>query len=189
MTWFIHIWNKYDEGRVRDVGPDRAAAEWLLRCGAGVTWKGATKPLKDYNALPVGDYRRYKIQKIDATESAVMETGFRYLADLTELTDLKLKNCKYLTDDSLRYLTSALMEKRVSSLEVSDTGMVSDEGVAIMRKLDTLKRLRLENLAGVRDPQEVMRKFAEDLPGCKVIWPPHTEDPEVWPGGEQKGGG
>ena len=33
----------------------------IFRCGAGVTWKGAALPLKDYNALPVGDFRRYKV--------------------------------------------------------------------------------------------------------------------------------
>ena len=26
--------------RIKDVGPDRACAEWLLRCGAGLKWKG-----------------------------------------------------------------------------------------------------------------------------------------------------
>lgn len=93
MSWFINTWNKHDTERIKEVGTDRAAAEWLLRCGAGVTWKGAVKPLKDYNALPVGNYRKHKIWKIDATDSCVMDTGFDYLRDLPELREIKLNNC------------------------------------------------------------------------------------------------
>ena len=35
MGWFDAAFNRYDEARVKEVGADRAAAEWLLRCGAG----------------------------------------------------------------------------------------------------------------------------------------------------------
>ena len=39
LGWFDAAFNKYDEARVKEVGADRAAAEWLLRCGAGeVGW-------------------------------------------------------------------------------------------------------------------------------------------------------
>lgn len=30
--------NRVDRSRIEEVGPDRACAEWLLRCGAGVKW-------------------------------------------------------------------------------------------------------------------------------------------------------
>lgn len=38
--WFNSIFNMVDANRIEEVGPDRAAAEWLLRCGAKVKWKG-----------------------------------------------------------------------------------------------------------------------------------------------------
>ena len=38
--------------------------------------------------------------------------------------------------------------KKLTSLEVSDNGTVTDKGVAILRKIDTLRRLKLQNLAG-----------------------------------------
>ena len=33
--------------RIKDVGPDRACAEWLLRCGAVVKWKGKGKYFRE----------------------------------------------------------------------------------------------------------------------------------------------
>jgi H+-transporting ATP synthase F0 complex subunit s len=66
-----------DKSRIDEVGPDRACAEWLLRCGAAVKWdKGPDEWLKDYNSLPVGHYRSHHIAEIDATDSAVMHIGF-----------------------------------------------------------------------------------------------------------------
>ncbi|XP_025775100.1 ATP synthase subunit s, mitochondrial, partial [Puma concolor] len=36
--WLNAVFNKVDYERIRDVGPDRAASEWLLRCGAMVRY-------------------------------------------------------------------------------------------------------------------------------------------------------
>jgi len=67
-----------DEQRIKEVGPDRACAEWLLRCGAKVRWDKREEWLADYNSLPIGQYRALKIVEIDATESCVMGIGFTH---------------------------------------------------------------------------------------------------------------
>jgi hypothetical protein len=69
-----------DPSRIKDVGPDRAAAEWLLRCGAAVKWKDHESKLVDYNSLPVGSYRTLFIKEIDATDSCSMSVGFPHLS-------------------------------------------------------------------------------------------------------------
>ena len=38
--------------------------------------------------------------------------------------------------------------KKLTSLEVSDNGTVTDRGVAVLRNIQTLRRLKLQNLAG-----------------------------------------
>uniref|UniRef100_A0A3B3CTL8 Distal membrane arm assembly component 2 like n=1 Tax=Oryzias melastigma TaxID=30732 RepID=A0A3B3CTL8_ORYME len=77
--WLNAVFNKVDHDRIRAVGPDRAAAEWLLRCGAKVRFQGFDRWHLDYNALPTGPLGRYKIQAIDATESCIMVRGFEHL--------------------------------------------------------------------------------------------------------------
>lgn len=73
--------NRVDYERIRDVGPDRAASEWLLRCGAMVRYHGQERWHKDYNHLPTGPLDKYKIQAIDATDSCIMRIGFDYMGN------------------------------------------------------------------------------------------------------------
>lgn len=70
------------------MGPDRAAAEWLLRCGAKVRFEGFERWHHDYNALPTGPLGRYKIQGIDATESCIMYRGFDHLGQCYSLDSI-----------------------------------------------------------------------------------------------------
>lgn len=76
VIWFSF---RVDYERIKAVGPDRAAAEWLLRCGAKVRFQGFQRWHHDYNGLPTGPLGRYKIQAIDATESCIMYRGFDHL--------------------------------------------------------------------------------------------------------------
>lgn len=73
--WFVRV----DYDRIKAVGPDRAASEWLLRCGAKVKFQGFERFHHDYNGLPTGPLGKYKIQAIDATDSCIMYKGFDYL--------------------------------------------------------------------------------------------------------------
>lgn len=73
---------RVDEDRIKAVGPDRAAAEWLIRCGASVKWAGAEHFHSDYNTLPATSSRNYRIEEIDATDSSIMHLGFPYLSNI-----------------------------------------------------------------------------------------------------------
>lgn len=78
-TCFCPRPHRVDHDRIRDVGPDRAASEWLLRCGAMVRYHGQQRWQKDYNHLPTGPLDKYKIQAIDATDSCIMSIGFDHM--------------------------------------------------------------------------------------------------------------
>ena len=169
FAWLNHIFNRVDAGRIKDVGPDRACAEWLLRCGASVKWKGMEKQLSDYNSLPVGNYRTLMIETVDATDSAIMETGFPHFRDLEHFHKLKLRNCRYITDESIGHLVF-ITKDQLDWLELSDNGSVTDAGVAHLRKLYKLKYLKLGNLQGVDSPEGVFNKLKSALPNCEIIY-------------------
>ncbi|KAK2497068.1 hypothetical protein MC885_010019 [Smutsia gigantea] len=94
-SWLNAVFNKVDHERIRAVGPDRAASEWLLRCGAMVRYHGQERWQKDYNHLPTGPLDKYKIQAIDATDSCIMNIGFDHM-DKGIVALHHLRNLKYL---------------------------------------------------------------------------------------------
>ena len=70
-----------DKNRIKELGPDRSCAEWLLRNGATVKWKGSTRWQTDYNTLPSTDNKRvYQIEEVDVDEAGIMDVGFDYFS-------------------------------------------------------------------------------------------------------------
>jgi H+-transporting ATP synthase F0 complex subunit s len=65
---------------VEEVGPNRACAEWLLKCGAHVRFKNWGTFTVDYNVLPPGGYEAYAIEEILAEDTCIMARGFEYLS-------------------------------------------------------------------------------------------------------------
>ena len=70
---------RVDKKRIEEVGPNRAAAEWLLRCGAHIKLKNWGNYVNDYNKLPPGGSESFQIVEIRAENSCIMARGFEYL--------------------------------------------------------------------------------------------------------------
>ena len=174
IGWFDASFNKYDSDRVAEVGIDRAAAEWILRCGGGVRWSSGGF-IKDYNSLPVGEDRLLKIAEIDGTDSCIMEHGFEHLKGLGDLWKITLVNNQYLTDDSLDFL-AAYTKSRLRWLHLAGNGNISAEGLLKLQRLTNLEYLKLENLQEVKNPEGVLKELQFKLPDCKVDFPPYTEE-------------
>ncbi|CAG0919978.1 unnamed protein product [Notodromas monacha] len=114
--WLNTVFNKVDEERVKEVGPDLAAAEWLLRCGAGVKWSGSSRLTKDYNHLPAKDAGG-RIEAIDATEACVMSVGFPHLRGLEAKRSTLLEKSEMTCLALLRELTELAKTQRIFATE------------------------------------------------------------------------
>ena len=64
-----------------------------MRVGASVKWVGKDDVMRDYNALPVGQFRSLLVEAIDGTDSGIMEIGFKYLVGLKHFNKMILRNC------------------------------------------------------------------------------------------------
>ncbi|XP_075555989.1 ATP synthase subunit s, mitochondrial isoform X1 [Dermacentor variabilis] len=171
--WLNAVFNRYDRDRIKEIGPDRAAAEWLIRCGAAVRWSGAIKFHSDYNTLPSTSSNAYKIEEIDATDSSIMEIGFPYLKELTLLKSINLTRCNFLGDKALQMLQ--LRKDSLEKVHVISCGNVTDAGVKSLAELTKLHYLELFDLPGVRDREAVLEHFNQLLPTCKVDFPDVNE--------------
>lgn len=72
--------NRYDPKRVQEIGPDRACAEWLLRCGGSVRFKNWKSTTTDYNAIPIGNPGQYKVEEIRAVKACITADGLAHLS-------------------------------------------------------------------------------------------------------------
>ncbi|XP_021796886.1 ATP synthase subunit s, mitochondrial isoform X1 [Papio anubis] len=161
------IWVDYD--RIRDVGPDRAASEWLLRCGAMVRYHGQERWQMDYNHLPTGPLDKYKIQAIDATNSCIMSIGFDHMVGLQHVEKIRLCKCHYIEDDCLLRLGQLEnLQKSILEMEIISCGNITDKGIIALRHLRNLRYLLLSDLPGVREKENLIQVFETALPSLEL---------------------
>ncbi|XP_034713513.1 ATP synthase subunit s, mitochondrial [Etheostoma cragini] len=167
--WLNAVFNKVDYERIKAVGPDRAAAEWLLRCGAKVRFQGFDRWQHDYNGLPTGPLGRYKIQAIDATESCIMYRGFDHLDGLKHVEEIKLNKCIYIEDTCLERLSSVEnLQESLKTMEVVSCGNVTDKGIIALHRLRNMENLFLSDLPGIKDKQTTVDRLQTALPRLDI---------------------
>lgn len=76
------MFSRPDKDRIKEVGPNRACAEWLLRCGATFKWKGSDRFQTDYHALPPSDFRSFVIEEVEAIEAGITYVGFGHFGEI-----------------------------------------------------------------------------------------------------------
>ncbi|XP_078418682.1 ATP synthase subunit s, mitochondrial isoform X2 [Cetorhinus maximus] len=167
--WLNAVFNKVDYDRIKAVGPDRAASEWLLRCGASVRYKGFDKWQNDYNHLPTGPLEKFKIEGIDATESCIMFKGFDYLDYLKHVEEIKFQRCIYIQDECLERLCKIEnLQKSLRWLEIISCGNVTDRGIITLHFLKNLRYLFLSDLPGIEEKEKTLQVLLRALPACEI---------------------
>lgn len=76
-----------DDDRIKEIGPNMACAEWLMKNGAQVRWKGCNEFVSHYDCLPhsqCGFLYKFKIEQVYAgKEASISHIGFRYFSTCT----------------------------------------------------------------------------------------------------------
>ncbi|XP_076156780.1 ATP synthase subunit s, mitochondrial [Alosa pseudoharengus] len=167
--WLNAVFNRVDYERIKAVGPDRAAAEWLLRCGAKVRFQGFDRWQHDYNGLPTGPLGRYKIQAIDATDSCIMYRGFDHLDGLEHVEEVRLIKNIYIEDTCLERLSKTeKLQDTLRRLEIVSCGNVTDKGLIALHHLRNLEYLFLSDLPGVREKETTVDRLQTALPQLDI---------------------
>lgn len=163
--WVRMMFNRIDEDRIKEVGPDRACAEWLLRNGAFVKWKDISEVLTDYNALPK-DGQQYYIEGVNANNAGICDIGFEHFKGCKYVKDIKIENCKYIDDNALSYLS--ILQDTLKNLEIIACRGVTDEGLLSLKVLKKLERLKIQGLTFVHKKDSTCKELSEALPNCKI---------------------
>jgi len=120
----------YDDKRVEEVGPNRAAAEWLTKCGAQVKFQKWGSYVDNFNKLPPGGFEAFKIEEIRAENACIMARGFEYLNGLKHVKSVKLINCELIDDVAIGKL--AYLRPSLESLQIVFCPTVTDVGLSYL---------------------------------------------------------
>lgn len=165
--WINIIFNKVDEDRRKLFGPDRTCAEWLLRNGAAVKFRGNPEYLHDYNSLPLEGITLY-IQEVDATDSSIMHYGFPHFVGCKFIEKVIFDKCSYLEDLALHKLDP--LQETLKYLQVSRCGNISENGLEGLKSLSKLQTLLLFDLQSVKDKKAAVESLKRKLPQCKIAF-------------------
>ena len=72
-------------------------------------------------------------------------------------------------------MLSVLSEDQIEELEVSQNATITDSGVRAIKNMSNLRKLKLEDLSGVAQPEQVLADLKKKLQQCDIEWPPFTE--------------
>ncbi|VDM37805.1 unnamed protein product [Toxocara canis] len=168
----------YDKQRVKEVGPDRAAAEWIVRCEGKVKFDKLDDVFIDYNVLikqtaeldPRKESDQVHVVTIDATDSSVTGYGCRHFAGLTHLQDVRFIRCRNLHDYGLDYMGDAV-GKTLLFLQIESCPRITEYGLDNLVKFSGLRSLILHDLKRVHGKKEVLKMLRKALPHCDVRYP------------------
>ncbi|UXI16902.1 Calcium-binding mitochondrial carrier protein [Sarcoptes scabiei] len=163
-----------DDDKIRDLGPERAAAEWLIRNGAKVVWSKRPDQLSnDYDAIVNDDTDERKYEKdtiiaIDATGSSINHVGFPYLKNLKNLRKIIFNETEFLDNQALKLLKEFQID--LKHLEIIKCFDITDGGILFLKDLRSLEFLKLEQLDSVKNRQYCYDILKNSLDSCKIVW-------------------
>lgn len=161
--------NRVDAHRLKEVGPDRMCAEWVLKNGGAVRFQDQPQILhKDYNTLPPANMK-IRISEIDATKATIMSIGFEHLKNCDDIKKIILDNCKYLEDEAVSKLS--YVDKSLEELHIDRCRNITQEGLLeLVSSVPHLKRLQLgTDMPLLKDSEStVVAELKKHLPQCEI---------------------
>lgn len=80
----LHLKKSLDDDRIEEIGPNLACAEWLMKNGAKIRWKGCREFVSHYDCLPntTSIHRKqFVVEHVYAgKEASISHVGFRYFS-------------------------------------------------------------------------------------------------------------
>lgn len=153
------------------LGPDLAAASFLVIRGASVKFRGKDgwykKTDDDDTGLPCQHEPGWVLEAIDATDTELYYEGLDNLTCLEGLKTLRLCGNPNVDDWFLDRLSQ--FRETLEHLDLSGCPQVTERGLSALYRLRKLKTLTLGHLTHVPHLKLVALMLEEALPGCKVL--------------------
>lgn len=160
-----YVFNRVSDKRRKEVGPDRACAEWLMKNGAFIRWVGNPEFVSHYNLLPLDKKieGNFYIEEVKANSKAsIMYYGFRNFEGCNHISKVTFDDVNTIDDRAMNKLS--YLQHTLKYLYIGNCKNVTAEGLIPLTKLQNLKLLHLKNL-DIKDYSLLDDKLPSD---CKI---------------------
>lgn len=171
------IYNKEAE---RYVGPEIAAARFLLQRSAAIKIKSSnewTVGVEAVTCLPPRPHPMFAIEAIDLRGFQIIHRGFEHFGGCKELKSLKMVNQKYV-DDFCLDAVSGMFSLSLQYLDISGCKLVTERGLSCLHRCSNLRLLNLYNLPNVKHPALLALLLEESLPHVEIRGINYLKEPE-----------
>ncbi|CAI5452181.1 unnamed protein product [Caenorhabditis angaria] len=177
LRWVLEGFNFYDIQRVKEVGADRAAAEWVVRCGGQIKFKQIEENFADYNVLikrtaqldPRISADNVTIETIYAENASITGFGCQHFKNLAEIKNVHFIRCKNFHDFGIEYIGKYAGDK-LKVLEINECPRITEFGLEHLLKFEKLDRLILKNLKSVHGKEKIAQKLKDALKNTEIIF-------------------
>ncbi|BES93491.1 ATP synthase [Nesidiocoris tenuis] len=164
------IFNSVSTDRIKQVGPDRACAEWLMRNGAHIRWLGQEDFVAHYNSLPLDpeEHGSYHIEEIFARDATISHHGFPHLRGCNYIKRISLIRCAYLTDRCIEQLTN--VHGSLLDVDIRDCQELTKNGLLKLGEinLENLRSIRIGSMLEPTELDDVVLSLQKRLPKVSV---------------------
>ena len=159
---FINLaFNQYDSERVKSVGPDTAAAEWVLKNEGWVRGLAHSEWVKDYSGLSTCYGPRFKLTHIEAVNIDLTSGGCKHFDGLKHVKYLNLRDCVNIDDSGLRVICRNCWNS-LEYLDIVGTS-ISIRGLELVTEFKTLQTFKYDKklTADTLKHNEIISKLSE----------------------------
>ncbi|KAL5234108.1 hypothetical protein ACI65C_001518 [Semiaphis heraclei] len=161
-----HSTGNLDDDRIKEIGPNLACAEWLMKNGAKIKWKGCKEYVSHYDCLPnttSTHLKQFKIEHVYAgKEASISHIGFKYFKDCHNISNMEFDGCSSIDNEALDELI--ILKDYLKCLKINDCKNVSDQGIMSLEQLKALKYLELKNVKCLIKPERMIGLLKTKLP-------------------------
>ena len=159
---FINLaFNQYDSARVKSVGPDTAAAEWVVKNEGWVKGLGHTAWVKDFNGLSSCYGPRFKLTHIEAVDRDVTSGGCKHFDGLKHVKYLNLRDCVNIDDSGLRVICKNCWNS-LKYLDIAGTS-ITIRGLELVTEFEALQTLKYDEklTTNTQKHDDIIRRLME----------------------------
>ncbi|XP_060836286.1 ATP synthase subunit s, mitochondrial-like [Rhopalosiphum padi] len=168
--WIDNTFNCLDDDRIKEIGPNLACAEWLMKNGARVRWKGCKEYVSHYDCLPNTTsihLKQFVIEQVYAgKEASISHIGFSYFKNCKNISKVEFDKCDSINNEALIKLN--ILKDHLTNLKINDCVNISDQGIRSLEQLQALKYLELKNVKFLSEPGTMIDHLKTKLPECNV---------------------